>query len=58
MGGRKRVNPGDPATSYLIDKLKGENLCSGVRMPKDGQALTATEIGTIEAWITAGASTN
>src|SRR6185436_6083508 len=33
MGGRKRVVAGDPDHSYIIDKLKGINLCDVVGMP-------------------------
>jgi hypothetical protein len=55
---RKRVQPGDPATSYLMDKLLGVNLCSGSQMPKSGQSLPKTEIDAIGAWICAGAQNN
>lgn len=51
------VAPGDPASSYLIDKLHGTNLCSGVRMPR-GSALTDQQINIISAWISAGAKNN
>jgi hypothetical protein len=52
--GRKRVAPGDAASSYLVDKLLGVDLCSGTRMPKGG-GLTAAEIDTVAAWICNGA---
>lgn len=53
--GRLRVAPGDPAGSYLMDKLLGIDLCSGTRMPKTGQSLSAAELSAISAWICAGA---
>lgn len=56
-GNRLRVAPGAPASSYLIDKLEGTNLCFGTKMPKVG-SLTAIEIETIRAWISQGALDN
>ncbi len=55
---RKRVQPGDPSASYLMDKLLGTNLCSGSQMPKSGQGLPKAQIDTIGAWICAGAQNN
>jgi hypothetical protein len=57
-GGRQLVVAGNPDQSYLIDKLKGTNLCSGVRMPAKKPALADAEIQTIADWITAGAMDN
>lgn len=54
MGGRKRVKPGDPDNSYLLDKLKGQDLCSGGRMPP-GVPLPDDKLATIESWIRGGA---
>jgi hypothetical protein len=51
-GERLRVAPGAPASSYLINKLTGVDLCSGERMPRGGAALPATQIDTVRAWIT------
>jgi hypothetical protein len=58
--GRQLVEAGQPDQSYLIDKLKGMNLCGlGQRMPAGGKpALPAEQIETITAWITAGALDN
>jgi hypothetical protein len=53
--GRPLVAPGDPDGSYLVDKIRGRNLCEGVRMPKIGAVLSDEEIGTISDWIGAGA---
>jgi hypothetical protein len=52
---RKLVNPGSPTTSYLVDKLAGSNLCSGVRMPKGGPYLSSAQLDIVRTWITAGA---
>lgn len=55
MGGRKRIAPGDPANSYLLDKVKGIDLCAGTQMPPSGSPLSTDQIAAIEAWIAAGA---
>ncbi len=55
--GRKRVLPGDPAQSYLIDKMMNVDLCSGTQMPKTGQ-LPSAQISTVANWICAGAPNN
>jgi hypothetical protein len=50
-----RVEPGDPAKSYLFHKIVGTQEHaggSGERMPVGG-ALTDAEISVIETWITA-----
>ena len=52
------VKPGDPTNSYLIQKLKGVNMCSGVRMPKFGTALSNSDLQTIADWISQGALNN
>lgn len=53
-GGKTRVVAGDPAASLLVEKLKASPSC-GNRMPQGGKAFDATELGTVTAWITAGA---
>jgi len=55
--GRKLVLPGQPATSYLVEKLMGVNLCFGTQMPKAGSIVTA-EVQTIANWICEGAPNN
>lgn len=57
MDGRKRVLPGQPAQSYLIDKMMGVDLCSGTQMPKLG-LLPSAQIETVSNWICAGALNN
>jgi hypothetical protein len=56
--GRVYVKPGDPANSYLIQKLEGSHMCMGVRMPKQGMPLSASQIQTLETWICQGAANN
>ena len=53
----KRVNPGDPSTSYIINKLEGTQT-SGSRMPLGGPFLDQATIDTVKAWISAGALNN
>ncbi|MEZ4699595.1 MAG: DUF5777 family beta-barrel protein [Rhodothermales bacterium] len=47
----KRIVPGDPASSYLIMKLKGDPGIIGLQMPMTGDKLTPAEIGLVEDWI-------
>ncbi len=49
--GRPYVAPGDPAGSYLYDKITGSDLCSGVQMPKNAPPLAADEQQVIFDWI-------
>ena len=51
--GIQRVNPTNPGTSYLIQKLEGAG-ASGGQMPPSG-AIPQADIDTIRQWITAGA---
>jgi hypothetical protein len=55
---RLRVAPGQPASSYLLDKLTGVNLCFGTKMPKAGPGFSAEQIATISEWICRGAMAN
>jgi hypothetical protein len=45
-----------PQSSYLLDKLLGTNLCSGVRMPRGGTPFTQAQLDTVRSWIAAGAA--
>jgi hypothetical protein len=49
------VAPGDPEHSYIIRKLTGTGMCSGVRMPKVGGPLPPAKIQQIYDWICEGA---
>jgi methionine-rich copper-binding protein CopC len=53
--GVMRVKPGDPADSYLIQKLQGSSGIVGVQMPFGGPYLPQTTIAFIQQWITNGA---
>jgi hypothetical protein len=53
----QRVNAGNPAQSYLVDKIVGTHTV-GVQMPPSGGPLTATQIALIREWISAGALDN
>jgi hypothetical protein len=41
--------------SYLVDKVRGRNICRGGQMPLRSAALPETQIRTIESWICGGA---
>jgi hypothetical protein len=52
------IEPGSPAESYMYRKLQGTHIAaggSGVRMPRGGPYLNATELQTFADWINAGA---
>ena len=50
----QRVQPGDPANSYLVQKLEG-HAAVGAQMPFGGPPLPAATIAVIRQWITDGA---
>jgi hypothetical protein len=49
-----RVAPGDPAASYLVQKIEGTAAVGG-RMPLNGPPLSADVIAVIRQWIAEGA---
>ena len=51
----KRVNPGDPNNSYVVQKLEGAATIAGNRMPLGGPFLDQATIDQVRAWIMAGA---
>lgn len=53
-----RVKPGDPAGSYLIQKLEGAAGIQGSRMPLGGPFLDQAVIDRIKTWIASGAPNN
>jgi hypothetical protein len=53
---RALVAPLSPETSYLINKLTGVGMCSGLRMPRGRTPLTDGEIDLVRAWIGSGAA--
>ena len=61
VGTLNRVEPGDPANSYLIRKLEGTAVAVGgvdTQMPLGRNPLDQSDIDIIRAWITAGAQNN
>ncbi len=57
----KRVAPGSPDKSYIINKLLGTQTQaggSGAQMPFGAQPLSQSTISLIQQWITAGAPNN
>jgi mono/diheme cytochrome c family protein len=53
--GLMRINPGNPDTSYLVQKIQG-NAAQGVRMPANGPPyLTQDQIDLVRRWVAAGA---
>ena len=57
----KRVAPGSPDKSYIINKLLGTQTQaggSGAQMPFGAQPLSQATISLIQQWITAGAPNN
>lgn len=55
VNGLLRVNPGDPDTSYLIEKLEQAMPTNGSQMPLGQAPLNQTVIDEIRQWITDGA---
>ena len=53
----RRIVPGDPGNSYLIQKIEG-TAAVGARMPFGGPFLDATTLSRIRAWVSAGAPNN
>lgn len=51
----KRVQPGDPNNSYLVQKVEG-TAAEGGRMPLGRAPLTAEQIALIRRWISEGAN--
>ncbi|TMQ04863.1 MAG: hypothetical protein E6J90_50455 [Deltaproteobacteria bacterium] len=56
--GRVIVKPGDATNSYLLQKLAGVQMCSGVRMPRLGTPLSDASMQKIADWICQGAPNN
>jgi len=53
--GRLLVPSNGMGASYLMQKLLGQNMCSGSRMPKADTSLPAADLALIQAWICNGA---
>ena len=48
---KKLIVPGDPASSYLIDKMRGSNLVSGTDSMPPNATLCESKLELVEAWI-------
>ena len=57
-GKRLMIEPGHPERSYVLQKLRGSDLCGGDPMPLDQARFNATDLQTISDWICQGAGTN
>jgi hypothetical protein len=53
--GKRRVVAGDPAASYVLQKLDGPDPNEGALMPQGGDRLSAADRALVRAWIQAGA---
>lgn len=53
--GQTLVVPGQPGSSYLMNKLLGVDMCLGTRMPKGLEPLSADELDLVSSWICKGA---
>lgn len=62
LPGYERVEPGNPADSHLVHRVKGEFPGEPppdlARMPADGNFLSEAQISIIERWIAQGAENN
>ena len=56
--GAIRVVPGDPNSSYLVQKIEGASGIIGVRMPLNGPYLSDGQVRIIRRWIETGAGRN
>jgi hypothetical protein len=57
--GAVRIVPGDPDSSYLVQKLEGKAGIVGVRMPQNGPPyLTDGQMQIIRRWVQIGAPRN
>jgi hypothetical protein len=52
---KKRVAPGSPDTSYLVEKVESAMPKGGAQMPLHYPRLTAAEVDTLRTWIELGA---
>jgi uncharacterized protein (TIGR03118 family) len=54
----KRIAPGDPDHSYLVQKIEGAAGITGQRMPLGGPFLAQSDIDLVRAWVAQGALNN
>ena len=53
--GKLLVAPGVVTGSYLMNKLTGVGICTGMRMPSRAESLSAADLALIRNWICGGA---
>lgn len=56
--GTEIIDPGNPDSSPIIDKISNDNPEFGVRMPENRPSLSSADIDSIRAWIEDGAPNN
>jgi hypothetical protein len=56
-GERLLIDPGHPERSYVLQKLRGTDLCGGARMPLDHPPFSESDVQAVSDWICQGAST-
>lgn len=49
------IEPGDPESSYMVKKLRGDADIDGQRMPRGGPFLSDERLAEVVSWINAGA---
>lgn len=54
---RLMIEPGHPERSYVLQKLRGTELCGGDPMPLEQPRFNAADLQAISDWICQGAST-
>jgi hypothetical protein len=52
---KKRVEPGSPDSSFLVEKLESEMPSAGSQMPLHNPRLTTKQVDTLRTWIELGA---
>jgi hypothetical protein len=56
-GELQMIEPGHPERSYVLRKLKGQDLCGGSQMPLNAPAFNSDDLQTVADWICQGAGT-
>jgi hypothetical protein len=51
------IEPGHPERSYVLRKLRGQDLCGGSQMPLEQPAFSPDDLQTVADWICQGAGT-
>ncbi len=57
-GERQMIEPGHPERSYVLQKLRGKNLCGGLQMPLEQAPFSSADLQTVSDWICQGANTS